>query len=271
MVTYLPRSAWKARAARGSTGLVRSQVDGTALHWPGMAKPINAIGAAGQARVASALRGWQNYHMDGRGWSDIAYCVAVDQAGRAWTLRGINIRSGANGDADVNRRYGAILLILAPGEQPSAAMKTTVKGVVADFRRRFPHASATPKGHKDVRTAGTDCPGPLAYAAIKRGDFTPGTAPEPPAPKPPAPTPLKDDDVALTPAQEAAIAKAGWLADQFAQGAQFETDLDGIGEIKASLATLTTTVNALAAKFVDGGDLNNQLDRIEADTDVPKV
>jgi hypothetical protein len=96
----------------------------------------------------------------------------------------------------------------------------------------------------------------------------------PASPKPPnggTPTPSKDDDVALTPAQEAAIAKAGWLADQFAQGAQFETDLDGIGEIKASLATLTTTVNALAAKFVDGGDLNNQLDRIEADTDVPKV
>src|SRR3546814_3799681 len=119
MVDYLSRSAWGPRPARGSTPLVGSEVDGTALHWPGMTKPINAIGDAGKARVASALRGWQDYHMDVRGWSDIAYQVAVDQAGRAWVLRGLSIRSAANGDADVNRRYGALLLILAPGEQPT--------------------------------------------------------------------------------------------------------------------------------------------------------
>ncbi|HEY9418130.1 MAG TPA: hypothetical protein VIQ30_25500, partial [Pseudonocardia sp.] len=85
MVTYLPRSAWDARAPRGSSPLIASEVDGAALHWPGMAKPISS-----QDAVASALRGWQDYHMDGRGWSDIAYQVAVDQAGRAWTLRGLS-------------------------------------------------------------------------------------------------------------------------------------------------------------------------------------
>lgn len=174
MVTYLPRSAWGARASRGGVALDSSAVIGEALHWPGMAKPIDAAGDIGKRRVASALRGWQNYHMDVRGWSDIAYQIAIDQAGRAWTLRGLNIRSGANGDATVNKLYGAFLLILAPGEKPSAAMKATTKAVVADFRKRFPKASATPKGHRDVRAEGTDCPGPLAYAAIKAGEFTPG-------------------------------------------------------------------------------------------------
>lgn len=185
--TYEPRSAWNARPARGSTALAPSTVVGEALHWPGTTKPINAVGAAGKARVASALRGWQNYHMDDRGWSDIAYQIAVDQVGRAWTLRGLNIRSGANGDANVNRLYGAFLLVLAPGEEPSAAMKATVQNVIRDFRAHMPKASATPKGHKDVRVAGTDCPGPLAYAAIKRGDFTPRAS-----------TPPKEIDVQLT-------------------------------------------------------------------------
>lgn len=180
MVTYLPRSAWDARPSRGGVALVPSAVIGEALHWPGMDKPIDAAGAIGQRRVASALRGWQNYHMDDRGWSDIAYQIAIDQAGRAWTLRGLNIRSGANGDATVNKLYGAFLLVLAPGEQPSAAMKSTVKGVILDFRKRFPKASLTPKGHRDVRAEGTDCPGPLAYAAIKRGEFTPGKITAPP-------------------------------------------------------------------------------------------
>lgn len=179
MVTYLPRSAWGARASRGATALVASQVDGCALHWPGMAKPIDATGDIGKRRVASALRGWQNYHMDVRGWSDIAYQIAVDQAGRAWTLRGLNIRSGANGNADVNLRYGAVLLVLAPGEKPSAAMVATTKAVLADFKKRFAGARAKPYGHRDVRPAGTDCPGPLAYAAIQAGTFTPGAATPP--------------------------------------------------------------------------------------------
>ncbi len=172
MVDYLSRSAWGARPARGSTPLVGSEVDGTALHWPGMAKPIDATGDAGKARVASALRGWQDYHMDVRGWSDIAYQVAVDQAGRAWTLRGLTTRSAANGDADVNSRYGALLLVLAPGETPSDAMEATVRGVIADFRRHFPAGTAI-EPHSAVRPAGTDCPGDAARAAITRGDFTP--------------------------------------------------------------------------------------------------
>ena len=54
----------------------------------------------------------------------------------------------------------------------------------------------------------------------------------------------------LTPTEQAQLAKAGWLADQFAQGAQFEEQLDRIE------ALLTT-----------GGAVKNQLDRIEADTD----
>lgn len=174
MVTYLPRSAWGARAPEGSNPLVRSEVEGTAIHHPGMSSRIDATGDDGARRVASALRGWQAYHMDDRGWADIAYQVAVDQAGRAWVLRGLNIRSAANGNQDVNHRFGAILLILGPDEQPSAAMKATVRGVVADFRKWYPAGTAI-KPHSAVRPTGTDCPGDEARAAISRGDFTPHT------------------------------------------------------------------------------------------------
>jgi hypothetical protein len=171
MTTYLPRSAWNARESRGSSPLNPAEVVGIAVHWPGMAKPIDAVGDTGKARIASALRGWQDYHMDVRGWSDIAYQVAIDQAGRAWTLRGWT-RSAANGDTDVNSRYGAALLILGPGEEPTAAMKDTTRNVITDFRVFFP-AGLQIKPHSYVRPAGTDCPGDPARAAITRGDFTP--------------------------------------------------------------------------------------------------
>ncbi|MEU4197628.1 peptidoglycan recognition family protein [Kribbella sp. NPDC026611] len=171
MVTYLPRSAWNARPPNGGPGnLTVSRVEGAVIHWPGTGttKVIHT-----QAAVASALRGWQDYHMDTRGWSDIAYQVAVDQAGRAWTLRGLRTQSGANGDNDVNERYGAILLVLVTGEQPSAAMKATTRAVIADFRKLYPRGTAI-RPHSAVRPEPTDCPGDPARAAIARGDFTPG-------------------------------------------------------------------------------------------------
>lgn len=170
----------------GGIALKVANVDGYALHWPGMAKPIDATGAAGQRRVCSALRGWQDYHMDVRGWSDIAYEAAVDQAGRKYTLRGLNIQSGANGNQDVNLRYGAILLVLAPGENPSAAMIATVKEVGGEFCRRYTGARKKPYGHRDVRPRNsqgqqtTDCPGDIAEALILAGKLTPGTTTPPP-------------------------------------------------------------------------------------------
>jgi hypothetical protein len=173
MVDYLPRSAWGARAPKDGPGsLTVPRVIGAVIHWPGTSSttPITSLAA-----VASALRGWQAYHMDTRGWSDIAYQVAVDQEGRAWTLRGLRAQSGANGNAELNEDYGAILLILIAGEQPSAAMKATVRGVIADFRRIYPKGVAI-RPHSAVRPAGTDCPGDAARAAITRGDYTPRPA-----------------------------------------------------------------------------------------------
>lgn len=170
MVDYLPRSAWNARPPNGGPGsLTVSRVKGAVIHWPGTSSktPIHSKEA-----VASALRGWQNYHMDNRGWSDIAYQVAVDQTGRAWTLRGLRTQSGANGNAELNEDYGAILLVLIAGEQPSAAMKATVRGVVSDFRKIYPKGTAI-RPHSAVRPDGTDCPGPAARAAIASGDFNP--------------------------------------------------------------------------------------------------
>lgn len=171
MVVYLPRSAWNARSPNDGPGtLTVSRVEGAVIHWPGTGS-TSVIHS--KAAVASALRGWQNYHMDTRGWSDIAYQVAVDQAGRAWTLRGLRTQSGANGNNDLNERYGAILLVLVTGEQPTAALKATTRAVIADFRHLYPRGTAI-RPHSAVRPGGTDCPGPAARAAIARGEFTPG-------------------------------------------------------------------------------------------------
>lgn len=196
MVEYLPRSAWGARAPEGGPGnLNPDEVEGAALHWPGM----GARRLFKAADVAEALRGWQAYHMDDRGWSDIAYQVAVDQAGRAWTLRGLRTQSGANGDQDVNQRYGAILLIVGSGEAPTPELIATTAAVLGDFRKLYPGGTAI-RPHSAVRPAGTDCPGDAVRALIEDGRFEPGH------------TTQEDWFDMATEAQITAAVKAGTLA-----------------------------------------------------------
>jgi hypothetical protein len=152
------------------------------------------------ADVAEALRGWQAYHMDDRGWSDIAYQVAVDQAGRAWTLRGLRTQSGANGNNEVNEEYGAILLVVGTGEEPTPELIATTRAVVADFRELYDGGTAI-RPHSAVRPSGTDCPGDKVRALIEAGAFEPGHT-----------TSGEDWFDMATPAQIEAAVKAGTLA-----------------------------------------------------------
>lgn len=168
MIDYLPRSAWNARPSRGPVHLSSTSLLGTVLHYPAM----GSRRLFAQADVAEALRGWQDFHMDDREWSDIAYQVAVDQAGRPWTLRGLTTRSGANGNEELNEEYGAILLVLGDTEQPTGAMINTTRRVIADFRRLYPRAVAI-KPHSAVRPSGTLCPGNPTRALIAAGQFEP--------------------------------------------------------------------------------------------------
>lgn len=170
MTTY-SRADWGARPARSGPGpLDARKVIGLVFHWPAMSKSVR-----GFAAVAAALRAWQAYHM-GKGWSDIAYQVAVDQDGNRWILRGLDTQSAANGDADVNEEHGAILLILAPGEVPSAAMIREVQNVVRDHRRLFPNSHDL-LGHDEVRAEATACPGPIVQGFLETGVFEPGPTP----------------------------------------------------------------------------------------------
>lgn len=175
-MTTFTRKDWGARPPKASTPLVASEVEGIAIHWPGTGstKPIHGVDAVGRA-----IRAWQNLHMDDHGWSDVAYQEAIDQDGNVYDLRGLATRSAANGDEDVNRRFGAILLVLAEGEQPSAAMIATTRARIAEHRRLFPKSHRI-VGHQEIRPEPTACPGPAAEKLIKAGAFEPTREPSTP-------------------------------------------------------------------------------------------
>lgn len=164
---HFSRKDWQARPPRGRYPLHPLEVEGVALHWPAITTPRVTV-----AQVKTALRAWQRYHMDTHGWSDIAYQIAVDNRGNWYQLRGLRHRSGANGDLDVNQRFGAFLLVLAEDEQPSPELVATVRNRIARFRHIFPNADQI-LGHQDVRPDPTACPGPLVMDLIHRGRFEP--------------------------------------------------------------------------------------------------
>jgi hypothetical protein len=165
-VTHYNRSEWGGRPPTARYRLDPLHVEGVALHYPGMGNTrLTSIEA-----IQKALRGWQSYHMDTRGWSDIAYQIAVDVHGNTYGLRGLRYRSGANGDADVNLRFGAFLLIIGDRETPSPAMIRTVRARVAAHRNLFPQSHRI-VGHRDVRPEPTACPGDIVSDLIAAGAF----------------------------------------------------------------------------------------------------
>ena len=148
----MSRSRWtntksNAPAARAA------QIEGVALHYPGQTK---SIGLESEESVARRLEGYRRHHVNGNGWKDIAYNVAVDQHGRVWTLRGVSRQSGANGTSAGNRAYGSILLLVGNTEAPSDAMVAGVLYAVRLWDARY-------KGVKYIRPHSyfvqTSCPG----------------------------------------------------------------------------------------------------------------
>ncbi len=190
MTEFLPRSAWTDDPyPSGATMLVESEVEGIALHWPGSGGSISADRSA----VIGLLRGELAFHtrpvsQGGRGWSDIAYNVAVDQAGRVWDLRGITRRSAANGDTDVNRRFVAVTCLVGAKDVPTPALLQAVRDIRAKVRARFPQAPKVVP-HSAIRPDPTDCPGDRLRAHITDGTFTSNTAIEEDD------MPLSDEDV----------------------------------------------------------------------------
>lgn len=169
MTEYLARSEWTS-ASRGGSEMTGTQLVGVAVHWPGSSTP--EYGVESKAAVASRLRGWRDYHVNGRGWSDIGYNVAIDQAGRVWDLRGIG-RVGAHcassSNPDANHEWMGVLLILGAREQPTQAMLTAFRHFrTTVFLTRWSGRTQI-RGHGQVPGAQTSCPGSRVRELISDG------------------------------------------------------------------------------------------------------
>lgn len=171
--TYTRTEIGLVSARSGPGRMNPDDVQGIALHWPAMSRPLSGVD-----NVKSALRSWQAFHMNTNGWSDIAYQEAIDQDGNVYELRGLSIQPGANGNTDVNEDFGALLLVVAPGEKLSEALIDAVRRRVSRHRELFPDSHLI-VGHNQIRPEPTLCPGPIVSDHIAAATFEPVDKPKP--------------------------------------------------------------------------------------------
>lgn len=177
-MTYFPRSAWTSAPKGGvvlkGTGRTMTTIY---IHYPGQGA---AIGNASVAATKRRLEGYRRMHKNVNGWADIAYNVAVDQAGNVWELRGIDRQSGANGGTRSNRSGQAVLVLVGNNEKPTAACLDGIREAVRRIRAQHPQATRI-RGHQQSPDASTACPGPHLMGYVRSGALEPGKAAAAPA------------------------------------------------------------------------------------------
>lgn len=162
--TYISRNAWDARNPKSVTPLVHSQQRGTGVHYSGGA----AEARLNHAECANVVRSIQRFHMDTRGWADIAYSFLPCNHGAIFVGRGRGVRTAANGTNSGNDGYHAVCFLGGDRDgradvtpEGLAALKIAISDCNswAGVKEVRPHSSFKP----------TECPGDEIRSWISRG------------------------------------------------------------------------------------------------------
>jgi len=173
-LTYHTRAEWGSRAATCSGS-----------HSPKkMTVHMSETPNNDTMTVPARMRQMQAYHRDVRGWCDIGYHFAISADGQIWEGRPIT-KLGAHA-AGANTNNVGIVLIGSFNTQPptDAALASTsalIKAIATKYAITI--SRTTVKGHREVGTTSTDCPGAKTFALLGSiVEAAQGSAPQPPAP-----------------------------------------------------------------------------------------
>jgi len=153
------RDAWGARAAVTSL-MTRHSVEWLTIHHAG-----TQSGTTGPAQ----FRGWQDWHMGGQGWGDIAYHLLIGIDGTVYQGRD----PAYEGDTGTTYDTTGHFLVVVEGnfdhEKPTRAQVESLTRVLAGASEKYGVSPSTISGHRDH--AATTCPGTHLHALIDSGDL----------------------------------------------------------------------------------------------------
>lgn len=147
------RNRWKARAPRPMQ--VQTDVDEIFIHIT-----VNEDDSVNSLKEqAAAMRGLQDFHMTGRGWSDLGYHYVVFQPNlplrRARVFRGRLRRYVPSAQAGHNSKTIAIAVYELPNKKIKKATYTALEQLIAELRGIYGNIPV--RAHREV--VATDCPG----------------------------------------------------------------------------------------------------------------
>jgi hypothetical protein len=144
--------------------------DGSTAHYEGP-----KMGTFPHSSCATKVRGIQAFHMDSRGWNDIAYTTIVCPHGVIFMGRGWGVRTAANGTNDGNARHYAHCVLIGVGDEFTGSAQFALK-VAFRISREQGKAGTERKVHSDWKA--TACPGDPIRDFVRAG-WTDIPAPEP--------------------------------------------------------------------------------------------
>lgn len=147
------RAEWGARAPVAVSGMPvptpRLWLHHTAAEWHG----------------PEGVRQTQDFHMDSRGYNDIAYSFLVDDDGTIYEGRGAGVVGGhTEGDNDESHAICAMGNFV--NRPPTDAMVSSIANLVRHGAAHRWWPAQLTGGHKDAPGASTQCPGDHLYARI---------------------------------------------------------------------------------------------------------
>lgn len=165
-MSRISRKEWGARPPRGVDRLPWAAIDTLYVHYTAAESD-----RSGDPRVRA--RGIQNYHMDTKGWRDVAYTHGFTDEGDVVELRGWEVHTAATG---IENDHSQALVFFGADKEGRDDVtprgRQALRGLVNEALdlKRGPLAV---KGHTEARDpAGqTDCPGRelLAYIHFQNG------------------------------------------------------------------------------------------------------
>jgi hypothetical protein len=155
------RDEWGARAPRNRTLLTKAAVDELVLHYSSM----DAERRTTHAGCPEVVRNIQRFHMDTKGWSDIAYNMLFCQHGVAFEGRGWFVMGAST--LHHNRHTQATCFLGGDAENRDDVTvpgRAAAEELVREFLANF-GAGKRVVGHRDLSP--TRCPGEELYAWLK--------------------------------------------------------------------------------------------------------
>lgn len=165
-----PRAAWDARDASGcDENLTKTRI--TVHH------AVSALQEdASSSTHAAAVRGIQSYHMDGRGYCDIAYHFAVTADGTVWEGREAHLLGAHTGGHNTDNAGMVFVGCFHPSSDCDGLGATTPPQAMVDAggaaigriaaHYAFPVDATTVIGHRDNPEQTTACPGDHLHALL---------------------------------------------------------------------------------------------------------